>query len=112
MSQDQTGHRVLLVGAAKALLDEATAGARASSARSPSWHFYHGVEAAAEHVLRPELAAVREDSSWLSHEEPSFRNGFLEASTVLANAAMAPTPPARVRLPVPPTDDPSEAAGR
>ena len=63
--------------------------------------FYHGVETAALHVLRPEMAAVHEGTPWLDLRDVSFRDGFLEASDLLATAAAARVPPLRVRLPQP-----------
>ena len=97
----QHAHRLAVIEAARTLAGEAVVAARESDADSPAWRFYHGVETAALHVLRPELAEVRDGTPWLDREDPSFREGFLKASTLLATAASAPEPPLRVRLPLP-----------
>jgi hypothetical protein len=92
--------RLVIIEAAAALAREARAAAGASLAGSPDWQFYRGVEDAALHVLRPEIAAVREDASWLEREDPSFRDGFLEGQLLLAAAATPAEPPVRLPLPV------------
>jgi hypothetical protein len=71
--------------------------------RSSSWHFYHGVEAAALQILHPELAAVREGTSWLDDQHPAFRSGFLEATAALTMSGSGELP-LRVRLPEPPPE--------
>lgn len=96
-------HRLAVVEAATALAREAIAAAGASPVRSPSWQFYRGVEDAAMHVLRPEMALVREGSAWLDAEDRWFRDGFLEAQLLLATAASAEEPPLHVPLPSPRT---------
>lgn len=96
-------HRLALVQAATALAREAIAAAGASPVRSQSWYFYRGVEDAALHVLRPEMAIVREGTSWLDAEDRWFRDGFLEAQLLLATAAAAPEPPMHLPLPQPRT---------
>ncbi|HET7488402.1 MAG TPA: hypothetical protein VFJ85_10770 [Acidimicrobiales bacterium] len=94
--------RMALVEAARALARDATSAARESIAFSAEWSFYHGVETAALHVLRPEVSTVREGTAWLDAEEPAFREGFLQGAAVLATAASAAEPPLRLRLPEPP----------
>lgn len=93
--------RMIVVNAARNLAHDAVEAAGQCERGADAWHFYHGVETAAQHVLHPESASVREGTSWLDAETPSFREGFLEASTVLATAASAPEPPLRVHLPRP-----------
>lgn len=94
--------RLAVVESARALARDATSAARDSVAFSPEWSFYHGVETAALHVLRPEVSTLREGTPWLDAEEPAFRDGFLEGTALLATAASAPEPPLRPRLPEPP----------
>jgi hypothetical protein len=104
MSVEQEGRRPLLVAAAKTFLVQATAAGKGLDPRSPSWRFLQGVRTAALHVLHPDIAMVRRNSSWLAAEEAPFREGFLLASTALANAAVGPVPPTRVRMPLPPPE--------
>lgn len=92
-------HRLALIQAATTLAKEAIAAAATCQMRSPSWQFYRGVEDAALHVLRPEMATVREGTSWLDAEDRWFRDGFLEAQLLLATAAASPEP--RMHLPLP-----------
>ncbi len=94
-------HRLALIEAAKALASGATAEARAAEPGSPRSHFFHGVEVAALHVLFPEMASVREGTAWLEREAPAFRDGFTEASTLLATASTGPDPALRLPLPQP-----------
>lgn len=103
----QEARRLALIEAARALAREATTAARESVAFSPAWSFYHGVETAALHVLRPEVTAVRAGTAWLDAEDAAFRNGFLEGSSLLAGAAASPEPPLRLRLPQAPEQRPS-----
>ena len=92
-------HRLALIEAATTLAREAIAAAATCPVRSESWYFYRGVEDAALHVLRPEMAMVREGTSWLDGEDRWFRDGFLEAQLLLATAAASPEP--RMHLPLP-----------
>ena len=92
-------HRLALVQAATTLAREAIAAAGASPVHSDSWYFYRGVEDAALHVLRPEMAMVREGTPWLDAEDRWFRDGFLEAQLLLATAAAKPDPPMHLPLP-------------
>lgn len=80
---------------------EAIVATREPAADLGTRRFYHGVETAALHVLRPEMAGVHEGTTWLEHRDPAFRDGFLEASSVLATAAAAADPPHHIRLPEP-----------
>ena len=100
-SAPHQAHRLAVVEAATSLAREAIAAAGRSPVRSQSWYFYRGVEDAALHVLRPEMAVVREGTSWLDAEDRWFRDGFLEAQLLLATAAAAPDPPLRLPLPQP-----------
>ena len=101
MSAVQDARRLVIVSAAERLAAEAVSAARDEPGSSAAWRFYRGVEAAALHVVRPEVASVRDGTAWLQAEAPSFRDGFLRASTLLAAAATAPNPPLRVALPYP-----------
>ncbi|MFP5319963.1 MAG: hypothetical protein ACLGI2_16940 [Acidimicrobiia bacterium] len=92
---------LMMQSLATSLADRARAAARDCRMHTSSWHFYHGVEAAATHVLHPETAAVREGTSWIDREGPSFREGFTKASTLLAGAAAMREPPLQVTLPEP-----------
>lgn len=98
---DQQAHRLVVVELATTLAREARAAAGASEARSPEWHFYRGVEDAALHVLRPQMAAVHENTSWLEREHRAFRDGFLEGQILLGTASAAVEPPMRLPLPEP-----------
>lgn len=99
-------HRLAVTAAATTLAREAKAAAGAAQVSSPDWQFYRGVEDAALQVLRPEIAAVRDDPSWLDREEASFREGFLEAQLLLATATAKAVPPMRLPLPQPPVRPP------
>lgn len=99
----QQAHRLALIEAATTLAREAIAAAATCQLRSESWYFYRGVEDAALHVLRPEVAMVREGTSWLDAEDRWFRDGFLEGQMLLATAAASPEPPMRLPLPQPRT---------
>ena len=92
--------------AAASLAKDAVRAAGSCVAGGADWHFYHGVEAAALHVLHPEMAGVRDGTAWLDAEAPSFRRGFLEASIALSAAATATEPPLRIRLPEPTAERP------
>lgn len=99
--------RLAVIEAAKKLARDAIAAARDSEFASPSWRFYHGVETAALHLLLPEMATAREGTAWLERQDAWFREGFLEASLLLAMASASPDPPLQVRLPAPPDRAPS-----
>ena len=101
MSTDNNLRRFVAVKAATRLVADAIAAAGNVQADSDDWRFFHGVEAAARHVLHPEMAAVRDGSDWLAAEPAAFREGFLKASTLLAIAASAADPPTSVPLPQP-----------
>ena len=92
-------HRLALIQAATTLAKEAIAAAATCQVRSDGWHFYRGVEDAAQHVLRPEMAVVREGTAWLDAENRWFRDGFVEAQLLLATAVGASEP--RMHLPLP-----------
>ena len=102
MSTASDADRMLRKHAASTLAEEALVAARACEMGAPAWHFYHGVEAAALHVLHPEMAAARDGSSWLDSQHPAFRDGFLKASTALSSPGPADGRPHRIRLPEPP----------
>ena len=113
MRTDNESRRLLEVAAAKGFLKEASAAAQGVDPRSSTWRFYQGVKTAALHILHPDIAMIRENSSWLANEETPFREGFHRASTALRNAALGAVPPAPVHLSVPrpeaiPTPDASK----
>ena len=78
------------------MADDARRAAAKAPLGSAEHDFYSGVRSAAERHLHPGLAAV-DDTSWLEREPPAFRDGYLEASTMIAlGSADAP-----LRLPLP-----------
>lgn len=93
--------RLAVIEGARAMAREAIAAMRVPDADPATRSFYRGVETAALHVLRPELAAVHDGSDWLDRRDTAFRDGFLEAADLLATAAGSPRPPLRIRLPEP-----------
>lgn len=93
--------RLILLRAVRGLIDAARSERALLAASSPQRHFYLGVEAAAEEALHPELASARAPG-WLDRESPAFREGYLQASTMLGIAASAPEPPLKLALPHPP----------
>lgn len=99
-ASQETRHLVA-ARAARALAKQATDAARAWPAGSSEWRFYHGVETAAQHVLHPAMATVRDDPAWLDAEDPSFRAGFLEGSALLSTAVNTDGSPLHLRLPAP-----------
>jgi hypothetical protein len=94
--------RLAIIETARAMAREAIRATSDPEADPATRRFYHGVETAALHVLRPELAAVRDGSDWLDRRDASFRDGFLEASALLATAASGGPAPFRFLLPGPP----------
>lgn len=101
MTAQQHAHRLVVIAAATTLAGDARAAAAAATTGSSEWQFYRGVEDAALHVLRPEMATVHDDPSWLDREDRAFRDGFLEAQLLLTTVGSADAPPMRVRLPEP-----------
>ena len=97
----QDARRAGIALAARRLAKDAREAAAATPAGSRQWRFYHGVQTAAHHVLRPQVEAVRAGTAWLDAEDPAFREGFLNASGMLAAAAAAAQAPPHLRLPVP-----------
>ena len=87
---------LVLRNAIKRLADEAMNAAAVVALGSAEHDFYSGVRSAAERHLHPGLAAIN-DLEWLDREPPAFRNGYLEASTLIA---MAPAK-AAMQLPLP-----------
>jgi hypothetical protein len=84
------------------MLQEAKEISRSLPVDSADWAFYYGVQTAANHVLHAmSHAAQRDPDSWLRAESPSFRDGYLKASTALAIAGTAANPPLRVPVPQP-----------
>ncbi len=101
MTTDRQHRRLTLLTAARTLAHDATAAAGECQLGSRDWNFFHGVETATRHVLHPEMTAVRDDAQWLDAEAPAFRDGFLEASTLLSVTATAEIPPVVLPLPRP-----------
>jgi hypothetical protein len=92
--------RPIVLNAARALIAHARDNRAHLRASDPARHFYLGVDAAANEVLHPELQSARADG-WLDHEPPSFREGYLKASILLAEALVCDTPPLRILMPEP-----------
>jgi hypothetical protein len=90
--------RAILLHAVRALVAEARSERSTLSMDSPERQFYLGVEAAADEVLQPQLAASRE-AGWLDRHPAAYRDGYLRTSTALASAAVAAEPPLRIALP-------------
>jgi hypothetical protein len=63
---------------------------------APQRAYYRGVEAAAEQVLRPEVASVRY-VGWLDRYNPAFISGYLETIALLAPAWRWPSHPTEPR---------------
>jgi hypothetical protein len=84
--------------AVRGLISDARAARASVSLHSTERQFYLGVEAAAEEVLRPELANARSDN-WLDHELASFREGYLQTTNLLAIALTAAEVPSHLHLP-------------
>ena len=101
MTTAQEARRLGITTLATQLAGDAVAAAGRAQMDTPEWRFYHGVETAAQHMLHPELQAVREGTAWLDAEAPAFRDGFLRASALLATAATLADPPQRLPLPAP-----------
>jgi len=95
-------HDLRTVTAAKHMREEAKELARTVPQDSRDWAFLYGVQTAASDVLHAASHAARADQdAWLRAESPSFRDGYVKASTALAMAAVAEQPPVRVPLPQP-----------
>jgi hypothetical protein len=71
--------------AVQALVEMARSRRSTMSRFAPEWAYYRGVEAAAEQVLHPELAVVR-NIAWLDRHNPGFSPGYLETIALLAPA--------------------------
>ena len=92
--------RAVLVHALRELVEAARVERSTLAMASPERHFYLGVEAAAEEVLRPELRDARPEG-WPGAEPLAFREGYLRATDLLATARNAADPPQRLLLPRP-----------
>jgi hypothetical protein len=90
--------RPIALQAVRTLIADARAQRAALPLQSAERTFYLGVEAAAEEVLRPELASARAEG-WLEREAAPFREGYLQTSNMLAVALTATDIPPRLRLP-------------
>lgn len=96
----QGPQRPIALHAVRGLIGAARSERASLTVHSAERQFYLGVEAAAEEVLRPELANARSED-WLDRESALFRNGYLQTANVLAIALTAPEPPSRLPLPQP-----------
>jgi hypothetical protein len=96
--------RLVILQAARGLIAAARARRRTLIASAPERKFFLGVEAAAEAVVHPELGASR-STEWLDRQDPAFRDGYLETSTLITTAATAADPPPALPLPEPPVGD-------
>jgi hypothetical protein len=90
--------RPIALQAVRGLIADARTARASVSLHSTERQFYLGVEAAAEEVLRPELANARSDN-WLEHELAEFREGYLQTTNLLAVALTAADVPLRLHLP-------------
>jgi hypothetical protein len=98
MTGETRGTHEVLVHAVRGLVAEARSERALLPADSAERQFYLGVEAAAELILQPQLAASRNEQ-WLERQGPDFRDGYLRTSHVLELASTAPEPPMRIRMP-------------
>jgi hypothetical protein len=88
------------MAAVRGLADQARSMAQAYAMGSEEWHFYAGVQRAAQDALHVGAQAVHGDApAWLRHETAEFQDGFMKASALLAAAMAAPKPPLRLPLP-------------
>ena len=96
----QRDQRYLLMDAVRNFAERARTAGQQRTMDSEEWHFYAGVQRAAQDVLHAELQAVRDgETEWLRSEAPTFREGYLKASILLATAMASDSPPPRVLLP-------------
>jgi hypothetical protein len=93
-------HRITVLAAARGLAEEARRERAALPASSPERQFYLGIEAAAEEVVYPELGESRSER-WLELQAPTFRDGYLRTSDLVATAKTLSEPPLRLVLPEP-----------
>jgi hypothetical protein len=78
--------------AIQALIDMARSKQATMSRLSPERAYYTGVEGAAEQLLHPECAQVR-NVSWLDRHNPAFLSGYLETIGLLAPSWPWPSDP-------------------
>ena len=90
--------RPILVNAVREIVRAAQSERALLSMDAPEREFYLGVEAAADEVLHPELAAGRA-ADWPGRESAPFREGYLQMSANLAAALGSEDPPLRLLLP-------------
>ena len=100
----ESRQRVILRQAVRQLIAAATSERASMAERSEEWHFYLGVDAAAQEVLHPELAASRAPG-WIDREAPAFRDGYLQTTTMLSGQRTAEQP--RISLPLPSSPRPT-----
>jgi len=89
-----------ILAEASGLSRAAAAARRAVPVTSPEWHFYRGVEHAAEEMLHPDIAlAVDRGTPPPPGEHPAFRTGYAEGHHLFTSAITAPEPPMALPLP-------------
>lgn len=93
--RDPTVVDLVLLNAVRQLAADARRTAARLEPGSPEHDFYEGVQAGAARHLQPGLMAGEPD---LDRRRPAFRDGYLEASTIIGVAASG-TPPLRLPLP-------------
>ncbi len=98
MNMSLKPQRVILLEAVRGLVAEARSARAQLPAVAAERRFLLGVEAAAMEVLHPELGAARREG-WLDLEPPVFRDGYLQAGSMLAAAMTAPETPFRLLMP-------------
>ncbi len=98
MSQGTEGAHAVLVQAVRSLVAEARSERAVLPAESAERDFYLGVEAAADLVLQPQIAASRSEQ-WVERHAAAFQDGYLRTSQLLERASSAPEPPLRIPLP-------------
>ncbi len=76
----------MTLNALRRLADEARQAAARVPLGVPDHDFYAGVASAAEHHLHAGRLAV-EDPAWLERQPVAFRDGYLEAMSIIAAAA-------------------------
>lgn len=85
MADGEEAGRLGLRSALLELANEAMHKAARTPLGSQEHDFYWGVASAAETRLRPARAAA-DDPAWLDRQPSAFRDGFLQASALIASA--------------------------
>jgi hypothetical protein len=100
-SASHDAHRLILLSAARGLVKDAMSSRASMPENAPERQFFLGVEAAAQEVIHPELAASRVPD-WLDHQPPLFRDGYTRTSFMIRQAKAAADAPMHLALPEPP----------